>query len=192
MKFRMLAVTAALVASAGAQAAPVWSDNFDANALATNSVPAGWYIGNAGTVDVIGAPAFFDLLPGNGRYIDLDGSNNLAGKLTTDLTLAAGTYTVTFDLAGNQRDGTTDPVSVMFGTTSGSYSLAPSAGFSSHSLTFTTDGSTFSLSFLDGRDGNVGALLDNVSISAVPEAGNLSMMLAGIAALGFAARRRRG
>jgi hypothetical protein len=47
------------------------------------------------------------------------------------------------------------------------------------------------LSFTDSQAGNVGALLDNVSVTAVPEPGSLSLMLAGFAALGVVARRRR-
>jgi hypothetical protein len=194
MKIRMIAAVAALVLSAGAQAATVWSDNFDTAALGTDVTPAGWYLGAAGTgdVDVIGDPGFFDLIPGNGRYIDLDGSNGAAGFLTTDIANGAGVYTVSFQLGGNHRDGVSDDVTVNFGATSATYTIDPNAAFTTYTMSYTATGSTpFSLSFHDGRDGNVGALLDNVSISAVPEAGTLSMMLAGIAALGFAARRRR-
>jgi hypothetical protein len=192
MKKRMLAIAAAMVLSAGAQAAPIFSDNFDSDPLGLNAIPAGWSIGNAGAVDVIGAPGFFDLIPGNGHYIDLDGSNGLAGMLVSDPTgSVSGTFTATFQLGGNHRDGTTDMVAVSFGDASIVIAVGPNDAFTTYSLTTTVNADQLSLSFLDGRDGNVGALLDSASISAVLEPGSLSLMLAGIAALGFAARRRR-
>ena len=62
--FRRLAAIAALAlsATAPAHAAVVFSDNFDANAMGLNFVPAGWSV-SAGTVDIIG-PGFYDLMPG--------------------------------------------------------------------------------------------------------------------------------
>ena len=196
MKFRMLAVAAAMALSAGAHASSVlFTDDFNSDTQGLNAVPTGWTIGNTGTVDIIGGnpSAFFDELPGNGNYIDLDGSNGTAGLLETSLSVAAGTYTATFSLGGNNRDGVTDSVTVWFGGTELTPvpSVASASGFTTYSVTTTTTGGPLTLSFLDGRDGNVGALLDNVTISAVPEPGSLSLMLAGFAALAVVARRRR-
>jgi hypothetical protein len=194
MNIRLIAAAAALVLSAGAHAA-VFSDNFDADVQGTDKTPVGWTL-SAGTndVDIIGT-GFYDLQPGNGNYIDLAGSNGAAGAaiLSKDFMVGAGTYTATFELAGNLRDGTTDIVTVLFGGSSLPVTLAPTAAFGTYSITTTLAApGSLTLSFEDSRAGNIGALLDDVTVSAVPEAGNLSMMLAGLAALGFAARRRRG
>ena len=87
------------------EAVPLFSDNFDSETLALNYAGfANWTVSD-GTVDLIGNPAFFDLLPGNGRYVDLDGSTSNAGVMTSSaLALTGGvTYDLTFSLAGSQR-----------------------------------------------------------------------------------------
>lgn len=81
-----LAVTAAVFFSgAPGQAQVIFSDNFDANTPVFNTVPIGWTNANAGRVDIIGVCSGFgpliDVFPGNGCYIDLDGSTGAAGKL---------------------------------------------------------------------------------------------------------------
>lgn len=59
-----------------------------------------------GTVDLIGN-GFFDLLPGNGLYIDMAGSSPIfPGQITTKQSFTFQpniTYRLSFDLAGNQR-----------------------------------------------------------------------------------------
>ena len=191
MKVRVLVAACVAALSAGANAAVVLSDNFDADAQGLNVVPAGWTVANAGTVDVIGT-GFFDEIPGNGNYIDLDGSNGQAGLLTTSTGLLNGTYTATFQLGGNHRDGTTDLVTVQFGGASAVFSVGPNDAFTTYSLTTTANLEQLNLSFLDGRGGNVGALLDNVSISStVPEPAGLPLLAAGVLGVAFAARRRR-
>ena len=190
MEIRKLAIVAALAFSAAAQAATVYTDDFNADLQGLNSVPTGWSVTGTGTVDIIGT-GFFDEIPGNGNYIDLDGSNGVAGLLSRSVSVGAGTYSATFSLGGNNRDGTTDPVAVTFGSTT-IYMVPPSSGFTTYTLwTTLSSAGSLVLSFQDGRDGNVGALLDNVTVSSVPEPTSLSLLLAGVAALGFAARRRR-
>ena len=151
-------------------------------------------------MDIIGSSgggSLFDLVPGHGAYIDLDGSTATAGLLSIGLGLTAGVqYTATFDLAGGQR-GTAETGTVRFGSASLSYDLASADSFSAFSLSFTPGASgSFSLSFQNAGGDNLGALLDNVSITSdggpapIPEPQTYALMLAGLALVGCAARRR--
>ena len=164
---------AALTLSAASHAAPVWADNFDANVLALNGTPIGWSV-SSGTVDIIGSNfsgTSFDFLPGNGAYLDLDGSTSDAGLLSTMIALTGGVqYVATFDLAGSQR-GSTETGVVTFGSASLNYNIASNVGFTGYSLSFTpTATGLYSLMFQNAGGDNVGALLDNVAVTAaVPE-----------------------
>lgn len=197
MKLSHIIMVAALsVTSSLAQAAPVFSDTFDSYSGVLNWVPqGGWTVGN-GTVDLIGNGTAWDWFPANGRYLDLDGSTGQAGTLQHAINLTAGTsYTLTFDLAGSQRSGydNNNIVDVFFGGTSNSYTLNTFDQFSTYSLTYTaTSSGPFSMSFHNLGGDNVGALLDNVSVTAaVPEPESYAMMVAGLGLMGFMVRRRR-
>lgn len=180
----------------------IFSDNFNGYTLGTNSPTSvfggNWTVSN-GTVDVIGNPGFFDFLPGNGRYIDLDGSTEDAGDFSSlALNLIGGqTYRVSFDLAGSQR-GDNNTVLVSFGSLSGPIALTSSIGFTNFFGLYTpTSNETVSLVFSHAGGDNVGLLLDNVLIqkldsgNPVPEPASMISLLAGIATVSGAAYRRR-
>ena len=175
-------------------AAPIFSDNF--NSYAANQLnwtpPAssGWTVSD-GTVDLIGAGGA-DLIPGNGSYVDLDGSTSNSGLFSNTVNLVGGTtYTLSFDLGGSHR-GTAETVNVNFGSTAASYTLSSSDPFSTLSLNFTPGSNgSYGISYLNVGGDNVGALLDNVSVSAVPEPETYAMLLAGLGLMGFIARRRK-
>ena len=193
IKLAIMAATVVSMFSVSAMAAPVFSDNFDTDMLATNQTTfnGGWVV-SGGTVDLIGNPAFYDFLPGNGRYVDLDGSSSQAGEFHKDLSLTGGQqYILAFDLAGSQR-GSVENVNVNFGSAVDNLAVNSGDGFSNHTLLFTpsTTG-IYSLIFQNAGGDNVGALLDNVSVSAVPEPETYAMLLVGLGLLGFMARRRK-
>lgn len=198
MKLKSALIVAAVASafSVSAQAQTVFSDNFDIySPLATNWPPqGGWTVAN-GTVDLIGPPNFYDFLPGNGNYIDLDGSTNASGLFSHDVILNGGTtYTLSFDLAGSQRGSSTstESVTVTFGDTVGLYSPLTFDPFTIRTLNFTPGSSgTYSFSFQNRGGDNIGALLDNVTVIAVPEPESYAMIMAGLGLMGFIVRRRK-
>jgi hypothetical protein len=192
MSKTLLSLAAASLLLAGtANATVVFSDNFDANTVGLNATPSGWTVSD-GTVDIIGA-GYFDFLPGNGKYLDMDGSRSNAGTISRSLNLTAGTpYVLSFELAGNHRNGATESVAVSFGSASSSHSLPQSAGFTPFSLAFTpvTSGA-FTLSFGGAGGDNIGMLLDRVAVTAVPEPQTYALLALGLLAVGAAVRRRQ-
>jgi hypothetical protein len=172
-----------------ANAGVVFSDNFDSYAPVLNWVPpANWTVA-PGSVDLIG-DGYFDFFPGHGGYVDLDGSTNQAGTLQTIASFGPGTYTLTFDLAGNARNDVDKTTTISLGNWSKSLDLASNSPYQLYTYTFTTTVAG-NLSFADNTVGNqnIGNILDNVTLSAAPEASTWAMMLVGFAGLGFAGYR---
>lgn len=66
-----------------------------------------------------------------------------------------------------------------------------SAGWTQRTYNFTAASGTTTLFFAGGYDAANYVGLDNVSVTAVPEPESYAMMLAGLGALGFMARRRK-
>jgi hypothetical protein len=194
---RLPVVTILLLGSALTHAAsPIFSDDFNnypADQL--NWIPptsSGWIVSAGGTVDIHGVGGIYDFIPGNGSYVDLDGTSLSSGLLSHNVNLVGNmTYTLSFDLAGSHR-GSEETVNVNFGSTSASYLLNSTAPFTTFTLNFTpgSDGS-YSFSYLNEGGDNFGALLDNVSVSAIPEPESYVMLLAGLGLMGFLARRRK-
>ena len=192
MKLSLTALVATLLASMPATAAPLFSDNFGvswADIFNWNGAP-NWTV-TTGSVDLIGAGGSFDLIPGNGRYVDLDGSNTGPGLFATVMSFAPGTYLVEFALGGSHRSST-ETVTVLLGNWSEVFTLNANDPFTLISRTISTTGGT--LRFQNGVDAspNVGALLDNVSVSVavIPEPATLAVF-GGMALAGAFGYRRR-
>jgi hypothetical protein len=147
----------------------IFADDFDSYPLALNSASFGgnWHVTD-GTVDVIGDGSF-DFYPGHGRYVDLDGSTRAAGWFVSrPLELSAGEYELRFSLGGSRR-GDTNVVDVSFGAAyQESFTLPSHAPLAPvvRSVTLETPG-VARLSFHNRGGDNVGAILDDVSVTAI-------------------------
>lgn len=188
--FRTALCASLIAGGAAAQAATIFADDFEGKATGSNLAPAGWTVTD-GTVDTVGPGYHPTLCRGTGTCIDLDGSTGNAGVLSMPLSLLAGVeYTAWYDLAGNARGGS-DIVDVAFGTSTTTHTLAAAAGYTTWSLGFTPVASgNYLLSFANRGGDNIGAILDNVSVSAVPEPSTTALALLGLLGVAGVARRR--
>lgn len=199
MKLKVLGtLLLVLIAIAPMSASTIFSDNFDSynggvGALNFTNFGGNWNVGG-GTVDLIGN-GFFDFLPGQGLYIDLDGSSNQSGLLSHNFSLNPGTYTLQFALAGTHRN-TTDSVTVSLsgGVYSEVFALGPNDPLTTYTRTITVASLTnTALGFQDASSNNIGILLDDVSFSdsaPVPEPSSLVLLGSGLMSAAGLVRRK--
>lgn len=144
----------------------LFQDDFDAYTLGFNVTEfAGNWTVTAGSVDVIG-PGHYDLHPGHGRYIDLDGSSGQGGTFVSrEVSLAPGNYLVQFSLAGSARSDT-NTVEVKLGSLhTESFTRVGSAPFETIVRRVTVPAAqSVRLSFSNPGSDNSGLILDDVSI----------------------------
>ena len=175
-----------------ANAAVVFLDNFNSYDYQLNWAPPSsvWTV-SSGSVDLIGetpSGTNFDFFPGNGGYVDLDGSSGSAGTLETTATFGPGRYTLSFDLGGNARGDVDKTTTITLGDWTTSLTLPSGSPYQLYTFSFTTT-TKGQLSFGDNGAGNqnIGNILDNVTLSTVvPEPSTWAMMALGFAGLGFA------
>lgn len=188
----------ATLISGQASASVIFSDNFDSESLTLNYTGfANWDVSD-GSVDLIGTPAFHDLLPGNGRYVDMDGSTSNAGKITTKSAFSldsSASYTLSFSLAGSQRGGTDSVVVALGSLFNETFTLVSGTPFTTYIRDITPSAMTSASLSFEGLGGdNVGLLLDNVQLTrnsmiSVSEPGTLALL--GLGLLGFGLQQRR-
>lgn len=199
----LITCAAALMLSGAAQAMTIVNGSFEQGSFtgapfdtlaAGNSSITGWTIGGAG-VDWIGS--HWQAADGN-RSIDLSALS--AGSLAQSIATEIGKrYVVTFALAGNP-DGGPNPKVVNVsangaGITPYSFTTGattrPNMGWIDFSYSFIANSTATTLAFTSTALTPSGPALDNVRISAVPEASTWAMLIAGFGLVGVASRRRR-
>lgn len=160
-----------------------------------SSTITGWTVlGNS--VDFIGN--YWPAADG-ANSIDLNGAGQ-GGIAQTFNTVADQAYAITFFLAGNPDNGPTiKTISVTTNDANEKVFNFDTTGFSKSNMgwkqftyNFVGDGTPTTLAFNSNNPGAWGAVLDNVSISAVPEPATWAMMLLGFGLIGGAMRRRIG
>ena len=193
---------AAALLSLGANAGVIFIDDFNTEAGAAGASSlnytgfSNWTV-SGGTVDVVANTNGWGITcaGGNGKCVDLDGSTGNAGILTSSLlSLGAGTYSLSFDISGNQRRGAADSFTLALGGyLNESFNLSAAAPWQTVTRTFTVLGDTANNIIFNHAGGdNIGIMLDNVSLSKVdvPEPGTIALLGLGLIGLGFARRRQ--
>ena len=175
-------------------------DNFNATttALGTTAL-TGWTV-TGGNIDILGAsPFLFNLYPGNGNFIDLDGTSSTGSSTITSgtfsLTSGVG-YTLSFDLGKNGAGSESVTVSILnssFGGTTIADSIAyPAFVGKSFSWVQSTTIANAQIRFASVGNDNAGYVIDNVRVAGTaPEPSSVALIgLLGVPFLGMLRRRK--
>ena len=154
----------------------------------------GWTVGRS--VDIVNGG--FGAITGNSiDMLGADGPSSLSQKLST---VAGQSYKLTFDLSqntGSDQTAAAKTLRVILGTPQ---DTLKSANFiadyvgkttAAHQVVFTATSTATLLTFSSIVSGQSGAVLDNVSVAAVPEPESYAMLLAGLGLMATMTFRRR-
>lgn len=159
----------------------------------------GWTVTNS-NIATIGS-GVGGIIPDDGvQFLDLtgtlDGQGIYGGVSQTIATIDGQAYALSFALGNYSTNPGSTGVSVMAGSTTGSFTLArPASGFVWQTLSLGFVGSVGGSTVINfaGTDGFFYTGLDNVVVVAagIPEPATWGMMIAGFGMVGVAARRRK-
>jgi hypothetical protein len=217
---RKLVAVGLLAGSAAAHAATtvLFTDNFNGYpyALGATSVGSSWATMShfspptaGGGVDLIGATTTgtaYDFYPGNGGYVDLDGTAPAKGptyfyaSAMVPMSIGAAPqyrFDLTFDVGQNPNGTDRQLVPVIAGAAPGA-SIFTTAGMPLTTYTRTITGTwalgnPIQFGFWTPSSDQQGPIIDNVTLTVtpVPEPHEWAMMLAGLGMVGVMAKRRR-
>ena len=163
----------------------------------TNMGP--WHVN--GSVDLIGN--YWQGPPSGGGSVDLAG--NYPGSIFQIFAVGAGTYNISFYMAGNPDGG--DPIKTLRAfVTNSAFDLSQfdfsfdTTGHTKNAMGWTLEQFSFNnptngniqLQFVGTNDNTpFGAAIGDINISAVPEPATWAMLLLGFGGIGMMMRRRR-
>ena len=187
MKKLAIAALLGMSVSSGANAATVFFDDFESGSLSafTTSDNVAVADGNVYSICCQTNPS------NTNKFAAFDGGPALPASLTKSFNTVLGLlYTVAFDYGA--IGGGSDPLTVTAGGQSFDYNPTASNNltYTSTSFSFLGDGAATTLSFSTPGTFGVDTIIDNVSVSAVPEASTWAMMIFGMGAVGAAMRQR--
>ncbi|HEX3810729.1 MAG TPA: PEP-CTERM sorting domain-containing protein [Rhizomicrobium sp.] len=152
---------------------------------------------SSGSVDLIGN-GFYNFNSDSNLYVDMAGTTEQYGAITTDTVFGPGTYQITLDVGGSIYSGIADGVALTWaGCGSSCFSTGAIAGLTSETLTFNVtlaSASAFTLADLQlSGNPDIGATLFGVEIQPVPEPISIALLGSGLFGFGvFGRRKKRG
>jgi hypothetical protein len=194
----LLAIVSIMLLTPNAQATLLLQDNFNTEnggvGILNYTGFANWNVAPTTYVDLIGN-GYFDFYPGQGLYVDLDGTGTSQGKMISNDSwnlIAGRTYTIDFWLGGSQRDDGLNSVTVSLGSWSNTYTLDDTDPLTNYVENLTFLSTEIGANLIFDASGYTsdwrGLILDDVTLS-VPEPSTLLIFGAGLVGIGLMRRR---